>query len=119
MPATEQRAQPRYAAHPPLRARFGANETHLVNLSVAGAMLQHREPLSVATEAPLQIDAEGVELHAEVVWTRRMGTEEPAAWLSGLRFVEWVEVAQHAIERLVASGAVRLDASAPPTRAEE
>jgi adenine-specific DNA methylase len=114
------RAVPRYAAHPPLDGEFGGTPVTLLNLSVAGAMIRHHNALPIGSESALQLRAQGgamVELYAEVVWTRR---DEPGAiCLSGIRFTEWIEVAQRAIDELIGSGAVRLDASAPPDRLDD
>lgn len=111
------RAVPRYVANPPIQAGFGDQRVALLNLSVAGAMLLHQEPLTVGHEAALQMQLstdESLALYGEILWTR--AHRATGRYLSGVRFTEWIEVAQHAIDELVKSGVVRLDSSTPPQK---
>lgn len=113
------RAVPRYIASPPLQARFGEQQVSLLNLSVAGAMLLHPEPLAIGGEAPVRMEVSGNEalaLYAEIVWSRPH--RATGQYLSGVRFTEWIEVAQHAIDELLESKAIHLDSSAPPMRVD-
>ena len=90
-----------------------------VILSVAGAMLLHSEPLTIGGEAPVRMEVsakEALVLYGEIVWSRPHRSS--GQHLSGVRFTEWIEVAQHAIDELLRSKAIRLDTSAPPVKVD-
>jgi hypothetical protein len=119
-PDGELRPNPRYVATPPLPAGFGTMRVAILNISSAGALIAHPDKIKLGTEAPLRFvhAAEGqlVELYAEVVWSRVEFNASGQEFRSGLRFTQWVEVAQSVIERLLRSGLLRLDTSVPANR---
>jgi hypothetical protein len=119
IPNDELRVHPRYVAEPALDGFFGDVAVVLVNISVAGALVRHSDPIGELKERALCLGggfSSLVTLHAEVIWTRTVRASNGAGYESGLRFIQWIEVAQGLIDRLVDRSAVRLDTSRPPSR---
>ena len=108
------RAHPRYVADPAIEALFGEKQVLLMNISVAGALIRHAEPIDPETERALRFvcDPPVAELHGEIIWTRTL----PSSFESGVQFIQWIEVAQAVIDRLIERSAIRLDTSRPPSR---
>lgn len=116
----ELRAHPRYVADPLIGAAFGDLPVVLVNISVAGALIRHEQAIVPQTERALRLrDQLAVaDLHGEIIWTRA-NPRAPASFESGVKFVQWIEVAQAVIDRLIERRAIRLDTSRPPSRISE
>ena len=91
----ERRAVPRtrLADRPPAGVR-GLQQVRLLDLSVAGAQIEHLDPLSpgVACVLDLPPPSEALNLPAQVVWCtvigrkRKVGSESHLVARSGLRF---------------------------------
>jgi len=83
----------RVANRPPARVR-GLREVRLLDLSVAGAQIEHLDPLSpgVACVLDLPPPSRALNLPAQVVWCtvigrkRKVGSESLLVARSGLRF---------------------------------
>lgn len=108
------RAHPRYLADPGIGAFFGEKQVVLVNISVAGALIRHVDAIAHETDQALRLECipPVAELHGEIIWTRTLSS----SFESGVQFIQWIEVAQAVIDRLIERRAIRLDTSRPPSR---
>ncbi len=109
------RAHPRYVAEPPIAGSFEDVKIMLVNISVRGALIRHTDPIDGWTNGDLQFSAGAITIHAEIIWTRSDTVGPGTAFESGLRFTQWIEVAQGVIDRLSGMSSIHLDVSRPPS----
>jgi hypothetical protein len=89
-----------------------AGEVIVLDLSVTGARIRHRKPITAGTpilmKARLDMRSIPLTFSGQVVWTRlEMGGDEQS-WQSGIAFDSTVEALRPVIDRLFASRAVEL-----------
>ena len=107
----EVRQQDRFLAVEPLNATLDGLEVSVLNVSVAGAQIQHAQPLRIGTTALLHADYRGVtgSVPVRVVWSHLAQTPDGLLYRSGV-FLEapdspWAA----AVNALVRAGAIVLD----------
>lgn len=115
MTEAELRSHPRYVAEPPIEGSFENVTISLINLSVRGALIRHAVPIDGLTQGTLRLSAGNTALGAEILWTRIAIAGRGNEYESGIRFIQWIELAQGVIDRLAGSRAIHLDVSRPPS----
>ena len=106
---SEGRGAPRYAVRDQLQAGFASYAISVVNLSQAGLLIEHAQPIRIGSTGRLAIQsgAGPSVLLARVVWSRlgnRTGADGRLLYRSGLLATEENAGLQHVIERLVGAG---------------
>lgn len=92
----------------PVKACFAATEVTLLDLSTAGARIEHPAPMKAGRQAKLEFDFGGarVTVLCEIVRSRLQRSSVKAGaivYQSGLRFVDPGEPSRAAVRQIVAS----------------